>query len=373
MKAKMSASKPAEDRHLAIRGTIGMNHRTLTSAGFLAATLSLVNCGGGADAGTGPGPGGGSHTGAGSTPVVLVGAGDIANCNGNEAATALLLDAIAGTVFTTGDNVYPIGAAAEYANCYEPTWGRHKARTRPSAGNHDYGIAGAPHYYNYFGASAGPAGLGYYSYELGDWHIVVLNSNIARGAGSVQEQWLRNDLAANTKPCTLAYWHHPLFNSGASHGNDPSQAALFKALYEHHADVIVNGHEHIYERFAPQNVNGQADPNGPRVFIVGTGGVPFYGIGTVQPNSEVRNNTTHGVIKFTLKANSYDWQFVPVAGRTFTDSGTASCVNGAPPADGTQVTLNSSEGWDSKNLKTLVADAGLDTATGDDLGHFLAL
>ena len=209
-------------------------------------------------------------------------------------------------MFTTGDNAYPVGAAAEYTNCYEPTWGRHKARTRPSPGNHDYGIAGAPHYYNYFGANAGPAGLGYYSYELGDWHIVVLNSNIARGAGSVQEQWLRNDLAANTKPCTLAYWHHPLFNSGASHGNNPSMAPLYKALYDHHVDVLVTGHEHIYERFAPQNVNGQSDPNGPRVFTVGTGGVPFYGIGTIQPNSEVRNNATHGVIKFTLKANSYD-------------------------------------------------------------------
>jgi Calcineurin-like phosphoesterase len=359
----------------------------LRSASLMLLLAGLAGCGGG-DGGsgdpaatndttggnnpsTGPSAGG---SGSANPPAVLVGAGDIANCGGMEAATATLLDGIAGTVFTTGDNVYPNGAAAEYTNCYEPTWGRHKARTRPSPGNHDYGTAGAVHYYNYFGASAGPAGLGYYSYDLGDWHIVVLNSNIARTAGSTQEQWLRADLAANTKQCTLAYWHHPLFNSGATHGNNTSVAPLYKALYDYKADVIVNGHEHIYERFAPQDVNGVADPNGPRQFTGGTGGVGFYAIGSVQPNSEVRDNVTHGVIKFTLRATSYDWQFVPIAGRTFTDTGTETCrksrAPAGPPTAGTQRTLTVTDGWDSKNQKTIVNDGKLFTVLNDDTDYF---
>jgi hypothetical protein len=266
-----------------------------------------------------------------STDPVLVGAGDIASCSSNgDESTALLLDNIPGTVFTLGDNAYDNGTSAEYTNCYGPSWGKHRSRTRPTPGNHEYNTANATGYFGYFGSLAGDQTKGYYSYDLGQWHIIVLNSNsdcttISCAANSPQEQWLRADLAANTKACTLAYWHHPRFNSGAEHGNDIRVAALWQALYDFGADVILSGHEHVYERFAPQNPNGVADPLGIRQFTVGTGGRSHYGFGTIQPNSEVRDGTTYGVLKLTLHATSYDWEFVHVSGATFTDSGTANC------------------------------------------------
>ena len=262
----------------------------------------------------------------------MVGAGDIASCSSSgDEATATLLDNIAGTVYTLGDNVYDNGTSAEYTNCYTPSWGRHNARTKPTPGNHEYNSAGATGYYSYFGAAAGDPSKGYYSYELGDWHIIVLNSNsscaaVSCAAGSPQEQWLRADLAASVKVCTLAYWHHPRFNSGASHGNNTDVAPLWNALYEFNADVILNGHEHVYERFAPQTPAAVADPaRGIRQFTVGTGGRSHYTFGSIQPNSQVREGNTYGVLKLTLRATGYDWQFVPVAGATFTDSGTGSC------------------------------------------------
>ena len=263
-----------------------------------------------------------------SSDPVFVGAGDIANCSGNnDESTAKLLDGISGTVFTLGDNVYPDGTASQFTDCYGPTWGRHKNRTRPSPGNHDYHTSGASGYYNYFGASAGDPGKGYYSYDLGAWHIISLNSEAGYGAGSVQEQWLRADLAANNAMCTLAYWHHPRFSSG-NHGNSNRGQAFWNALYAYGADVILNGHDHTYERFAPQNPNAQADPNrGIREFVVGTGGAGLYPFPNIQPNSEVRNNVTFGVLKLTLHATSYDWQFIPIAGQTFSDSGTGNCVS----------------------------------------------
>ena len=259
---------------------------------------------------------------------VFVGAGDISNCShNNDEATAKLLDGITGTVFTLGDNSYPDGTAAQFADCYGPTWGRHKNRTRPAPGNHDYHTSGASGYYNYFGAAAGDPGKGYYSYNLGAWHIISLNSETGYGAGSAQEQWLRADLAANTAVCTLAYWHHPRFSSG-NHGNSTRSQGFWQVLYEYGADLVLNGHDHTYERFAPQNPNAQADPNrGIREFVVGTGGAGLYPFPTIQPNSQIRNNTTFGVLKLTLHATSYDWQFVPIAGQTFTDSGTSNCVS----------------------------------------------
>lgn len=267
-----------------------------------------------------------------STDVVLVGAGDIASCSSSgDEATANVLDGIPGTVFTLGDNAYDNGTAAEYTNCYAPSWGRHKSRTKPSPGNHEYNTANATGYYGYFGAAAGDPTTGYYSFDLGDWHIVVLNSNlscavISCAAGSPQEQWLRADLAANTKACTLAYWHHPRFNSGASHGNDIDVAPFWDALYQYNADVILNGHEHVYERFAPQTPSAVADAaRGIRQFTVGTGGRSHYTFGTIQPNSEVREGNTYGVLKLTLHSTGYDWQFVPVAGASFTDSGSGTC------------------------------------------------
>ncbi len=257
----------------------------------------------------------------------MVGAGDIAVCGSSgDEATALLLDNIEGTVFALGDLAYNDGTTAEFNNCYNPSWGRHKARTKPAPGNHEYQTPGATGYYGYFGAAAGDSAKGYYSYDVGDWYVVVLNSNITRTAGSAQELWLRSDLAASTKTCTLAYWHHPRFSSSSVHGNDVSVQPFWQALYDFNADVILGGHDHTYERFAPQTPSGAADAaRGIREFVVGTGGRGHYAIGTAKPNSQVRHTGTFGVLKLTLWAGNYAWEFVPVAGGTFTDSGTGTC------------------------------------------------
>ncbi len=266
-----------------------------------------------------------------SDSVILVGAGDIASCasDGDE-ATASLLDNIGGVVFTLGDNAYEAGTPIEFAACYEPSWGRHRSRTRPSPGNHDYLTAGASGYFRYFGDRAGDRGKGYYRYELGAWQIIVLNSNCAEvggcGRGSLQERWLRAQLAAHPAICTLAYWHHPRFSSGRS-GGEAAVDAFWQALYEHDADVVLAGHDHVYERFAPQKPSGEPDPvRGLRQFIVGTGGMSLYEFdGPAGANSEARDDRTFGVLKLTLHTTSYEWHFVPVAGRTFADSGTGSC------------------------------------------------
>jgi hypothetical protein len=266
----------------------------------------------------------------------LVAAGDIASCVGvADTATAALVSVSLGTVATLGDNVYNTGTAAQFRNCYGPTWGRFKDRTRPSVGNHDYGTPGAAGYFNYFGAAAGPAGRGWYSYDLGDWHVVVLNSNCARvacGPGSEQERWLRADLAASAHRCTVAYWHHPRFSSDARHGNDAGVGPFWDALYEYGADLVLGGHAHVYERFGPQDPAGRADPAfGIRQLVIGTGGRSHYGFQGVKPNSQVRNADSFGVLQLSLRADSYEWRFVPQAGRTFTDFGTSAC-HGRPVA-----------------------------------------
>ena len=262
-------------------------------------------------------------------PAVLVGAGDIANCElrsgGGAQVTASLLDRIPGTVFTVGDHAYPEGTAKQYRDCYEPSWGRHKARTRPSPGNHDYLTNNAAAYFDYFGDSAGPARRGYYSYDLGAWHVLSLNSAIRADARSEQVKWLRQDLAAHAVPCTLAYWHIPVFSSGA-HGNNPHMLDVWKILYEARVDVVVNGHDHDYERFAPQDPRGTADPRGIRAFVVGTGGAGVYRFDRVRANSEVRNATAYGVLRLSLAATGYEWEFVSGAGVPFTDRGNGECV-----------------------------------------------
>lgn len=288
------------------------------SVRFLPLLVAIVACTTGSNVGPPP-PG---------TTNVLVGAGDIADCGSNgDEATAALLDGIDGTVFTAGDNAYEDGSAANFSQCYAGSWGRHKARTRPSPGNHDYRTSGAADYYAYFGARSGDAGKGYYSYDLGDWHIISLNSNISMSAGSAQEAWLRADLAASPLTCTLAYWHHPRFSSGTQHGSESAAEPLWQALYDAGAEVVVSGHEHNYERFAPQQPDGTADgATGIREFVVGTGGTGHYNdLGTQLPNSELFNGTTFGVLKLTLAPGTYSWNFVPVAGETFTDSGSGSC------------------------------------------------
>lgn len=259
---------------------------------------------------------------------VFVGAGDIAFCDSpRAAATSRLLDTIAGTVFTLGDHAYPAGTAENFRNCYEPTWGRHKARTRAAPGNHDRERDNGAPYFAYFGDAAGPAGRGYYSFNIGAWHIISLNSNAPAGRGSSQFEWLDADLATyQNTPCILAYWHHPVFTSGPN-GSDLRMRDAWRRLYDAGADVALAGHEHLYERFAPQDAAGRLDQSrGIRQFTVGTGGVPLYQVKAVQPNSEVRETATWGVLKLTLRPRGYDWQFVPIAGQSFGDSGSASCV-----------------------------------------------
>jgi hypothetical protein len=266
-----------------------------------------------------------------SSDPVFVGAGDIASCaSSGDEATANLLDDIPGTVYNLGDNAYEDGTAAEFANCYDPSWGRHKARTKPTPGNHEYHTSGASGYFNYFGAAAGAPSEGYYSYDLGAWHIISLNSmceNVGGcGANSTMVEWLKRDLADHTSSsCTLAYWHHPVFSSGSEHGNDPKMIPSWDALYAAGADVVLSGHDHDYERFAPQTSSGAPDPaRGIREFVVGTGGKSHYAFGTIRPNSVVRNSDTNGVLKLTLHPTSYEWKFVPTSG-TFSDTGTDNC------------------------------------------------
>jgi hypothetical protein len=268
-------------------------------------------------------------------PVVLVGAGDIGTCaTNNDEATAALIDNIPGTVFALGDNAYEDGSAAEYTNCYAPTWGRHLARTKPVPGNHDYQTSGAAGYYGYFGAAAGASGKGYYSYDRGAWHIIALNNEIANGPSSAQMQWLRADLAANPNLCTLAYWHRPLYSSTPGSGTSTvinSVRPLWDTLYAYGVDLVLNAHRHTYERIAPVKPDGTPNSStGIRAIIVGTGGFAHHTQNNIFPASEVRNANTHGVLKLTLYDDSYGWEFVPVAGQTFTDAGSSACH--PPPA-----------------------------------------
>ncbi len=256
-----------------------------------------------------------------SGSVVLVGAGDITNCSrSQDEQTAQLLDNISGTVFTAGDNAYTDGSYSEYINCYEPTWGRHKSRTKPSPGNHEYLTSGAAGYFQYFNNI--PA---YYAYDLGAWRIYSLNSEISASATSAQATWLQDDLAANPRQCVLAYWHKPRWSSGTNHGDNTGMQAIWQILYNAGAELVLNGHEHHYERFSEMNASGAAVSQGLREIVVGTGGAALYPFGSPKAASQIRNNTTYGVLKLTLRATSYDWQFVPIAGSTFTDSGSDTC------------------------------------------------
>ena len=264
---------------------------------------------------------------------VLVGAGDIANClNPGDKGTAALLAKIPGTIFTAGDDAYPSGSAANFTNCFNPTWGAFKSRIRPAIGNHEVITSKGAPYYAYFGAAAGPAGKGYYSYNLGSWHIIVLNaecSSIPGGCklGSPQELWLKADLASHPVKCTLAIWHQPRFSSG-DYGDQAYTAPFWNDLYAAGADVVINGHDHDYERFAPQNPSGKLDnAKGIREFVAGTGGGSHTPFKSIQPNSQVRIANVFGVLEFHLASSSYTWQFIPSAGQktTGTDSGSATC------------------------------------------------
>jgi acid phosphatase type 7 len=262
--------------------------------------------------------------------VTLVGAGDIAGCDArSDRKTARLVGKIPGTVFTLGDHAYHNGTRSQFRNCYDPTWGKYKKRTRPTAGNHDYRTAGAKPYFNYFRWRAGRP-RGYYSYDRGSWHIVALNSNCYEVGGcdwkSAQGRWLRRDLAENRTRCTLAYFHHPLYASGR--GEESLKVKPFwHILYNHHADVILSGHAHRYERFARIKPSGErSSARGIRQFIVGTGGAEAEAQqGPDEPRVQAKKVGAPGVLKLELGSGYYRWKFVPVAGRNYTDSGRARC------------------------------------------------
>lgn len=313
---------------------------------------------------------------------VIGAAGDIANCSNQEDYyTGYLLEGIDGPVLALGDTAYESGSTAEFRDCYDPSWGRLKGRTYPAIGNHEYLTGGAAGYFTYFGDAASPLEpgckrdcKGYYSFNVGTWHLIALNSEISMDPGSPQEQWLRSDLAANPAVCTLAYWHKPRYSSGY-HGSTTGIGA-WQALYDYGADVVLVGHDHDYERFAPQDNRGQIDTErGIREFVVGTGGATLRDFKFIQPNSEVHNSETWGVLKMTLRPTSYDWEFIPIPGQTFTDSGSSPCVTApnlppppAAPALTTGPTLVSTVAPDSVAAPVPVAGTDYVVQAGDTLG-----
>jgi calcineurin-like phosphoesterase family protein len=261
--------------------------------------------------------------------AVLVGAGDIATCGGSaDEATAALLAGIPGTIFAAGDLAYPNGTKRDFADCYDPSWGRLKDRTQPALGNHELdGGRAATGYFAYFGDAVGTPGEGWYSFDVGAWHVVVLDSNctvVACTAGSPQLAWLDADLAAHPSTCLAAIWHHPRFSSG-EHGDDRRLIPIWDALQRAHAELALVGHDHDYERFAPLLADGTPSADGIREFVVGTGGAPFRKIGTLDAGSEVHQSDSHGVLRLALRPTGYDWAFIPIPGDTFTDTGSGTC------------------------------------------------
>ena len=257
-----------------------------------------------------------------ATTVTVAAAGDIAACaSSNQSnATARLVERIPGTVLTLGDNAYPDGTTANY-RCYNSTWGRFKSRTRPAPGNHDYHVPNAAGYFSYFGSAAGPSRRGYYSFNSGGWHIVSLNSESNLSA---QARWLKADLAASRAKCTLAYWHRPLFTSGAVHPPATDMRPLFTVLYNARAEIVLSGHNHQYERFAPQTPTGTSDPTkGIVQFVAGTGGAGLYAFRSPMRNSQARYRG-FGVLRLELRPGGYTYSFVPISGG-FRDSGSRSC------------------------------------------------
>jgi Calcineurin-like phosphoesterase len=291
-----------------------------------AALALLVGCAGDEDGSAEPRP----------DAVTVLAVGDIARCdNENDDATSrLVADEPDATVLVLGDLAYDQGRKEEFDSCYDPPWGQFKDRTRPTPGNHEYEYfqQDATAYFDYFGESAGQWGLGYYSFDIGRWHVVALNSNCDAERlggcwpGSPQERWLREDLAANTRPCTLAFWHHPRFSAGATHGSDPATDPFWRLLYDAGADLVLNGHDHNYQRFAPQTPDGGPDADrGIREFVVGTGGASLREVGEALPTTEEQSAESFGVLRLTLYDGGYDWEFVPVEGEEFTDRGSGRC------------------------------------------------
>jgi hypothetical protein len=312
------------------------------------------------------------------TDPVMLAAGDNTSCetsDGDTATSQILLDHPDAIIAPLGDTAYSNGTPAEFANCYTPTWGRVIDRTYPAIGNHEYDTTNAQGYFDYFrnrlspfGAAAGDPGRGWYSYDLGAWHVLVLNSNctLVGGCdiGSPEEQWLKADLAAHPSECTLAMYHHPLFASDSVHGPNTEMRTFFRDLYTAGVDVVLNGHAHIYERFLPQTADAVADPNfGVQQFVVGTGGYFEYQFGTIQPNSAARTTNIYGVLKMSLHSHGWDWQFLPEAGRTFSDTGSGTCHGTPPPPPPGAPTVRSvsSSTANAATSMAITAPAGLQT------------
>jgi alkaline phosphatase len=253
--------------------------------------------------------------------MVLLAVGDIATCDGrNDELVGQLAARLDGTIALLGDIAYDHGSHDDFATCFDPTWGPMRPRLRPAPGNHEYETKGASGYFDYFGAVAGSRGEGWYSFELGAWHVIALNSECDAiggcGPTSPQLAWLVADLAAHPAACTLAYWHHPRWSSG-KHGTNDMTDALWDALAAAGADVVLQGHDHDYERLAPIDEI--------RSFVVGSGGRSLYAWpGVPLPQTAVRANDTYGLLQLTLGETDYAWEFIPASG-TFTDWGQAAC------------------------------------------------
>jgi hypothetical protein len=265
--------------------------------------------------------------------------GDIEDVLGGCSSTqtfALVQHRDLAAILLLGDEQYEDGALDAFKTAYAKTWGKLNAIARPTPGNHEYRTSPtADGYFTYFGKIAGDPKKGYYSFNIASWHMVALNGNCqfigGCQAGSPQERWLHADLSANRAACTLAYWHQPRFSSGF-HGDDPQYAAFWNDLYAAHADLALAGHDHDYERFAPQNPGALPDnAGGIREIVVGTGGRSHSFFLRVRKNSEVRASGTFGVLFLTLHPRSYDWVFTPIAGYHFTDRGTGTCHGAAHP------------------------------------------
>jgi hypothetical protein len=268
--------------------------------------------------------------------VVFVGAGDIAECpTPDDEATAALLDEVVAehpgaVIYTTGDNAYQDGSYEEYLECYDPSWGRFKDRTYPAVGNHEFKQRQAEGYHEYWGERGGPFDKYYYSFDVGSWQVIVLNSSCHRVGCEIgspdgqQAEWLTAELERSEALCTIAIWHHPRWSSGR-YSNDPDYSEFWEILYEHDAEIVLNGHEHLYERFEPLAPDGSLDEAaGIRQFTVGTGGGNLRGFEEIKPHSAARG-VEHGVLQFRLGPERYSWEFIPVEDGTFTDSGEARC------------------------------------------------
>lgn len=257
--------------------------------------------------------------------VTVFAAGDIAQCDNEGASrTARLLAGHTGPILALGDIAYPRGSSEEFRRCFDPVWGSFKARIVPVPGNHEYGTPGAAGYFDYFGAAAGQPGAGWHSRIIGEWRIIGLNSNLEGAAAAAQLRWLDAELAANRQPCTLAFFHHPRFSSG-KHGNQESMDAAWRLLASRHATLVLAGHDHHYERFAPLDADGRPDPAGTRSFVVGTGGARLYPVGPAQAPSEFTSNGSWGVLKLELARHAYRWEFLPSEAGAPADQGRGTC------------------------------------------------